>query len=70
MAIYTLLTLGSTVVGGPFVGWVCQQWTPRIALAVAGCATFGAATFLALPRFAARRRAVTFAGVAGAATGD
>ena len=23
MAIYTLLTLGTTVVGGPFIGWVC-----------------------------------------------
>jgi MFS family permease len=29
MAIYTMLTLGTTVVGGPFVGWVCQQWSPR-----------------------------------------
>ena len=36
MAIYTLLTLGTTVVGGPFVGWVCQHWSPRTGLAVAG----------------------------------
>ena len=37
MAIYTLLTLGTTVVGGPFVGWVCQHWSPRTGLAFAGC---------------------------------
>ena len=28
MAIYMLLTLGTTVVGGPFVGWVCQHFEP------------------------------------------
>ena len=28
MAIYMLLTLGTTVVGGPFVGWVCQHFNP------------------------------------------
>jgi len=47
MAIYTLLTLGTTVVGGPFVGWVCQHWSPRTGLAFAGCATAGAAVVLA-----------------------
>ena len=30
MAIYMLLTLGSTVIGGPFVGWICQHWNPRV----------------------------------------
>ena len=49
MAIYTLLTLGTTVVGGPFVGWICQQWSPRTGLAVAGVATLSAAVLLALP---------------------
>jgi MFS family permease len=48
MAIYTLLTLGTTVVGGPFVGWVCQHWSPRAGLALAGTATFTAALLLAL----------------------
>ena len=70
MAIYMLSTLGTTVVGGPFVGWVCQQWTPRIALAVAGCATFGAAAVLALPMLRARRRAVEFAVLPSPAGGD
>ena len=36
MAIYTLLTLGTTVVGGPFVGWVCQHWSPRTGLGPRG----------------------------------
>jgi len=49
MAIYTLLTLGTTVVGGPFVGWVCQHWSPRTGLAFAGCATAIAALTLAVP---------------------
>jgi MFS family permease len=56
MAIYTLLTLGTTVVGGPFVGWMCQQWSPRTGLAVAGVATFVAAVVLSLP-LTARLRA-------------
>ena len=45
MAIYTLLTLGTTVAGGPFIGWVCQHWSPRTGLEVAGLATFSAALF-------------------------
>jgi MFS family permease len=49
MAIYMLLTLGSTVVGGPFVGWVCQQWSPRVGLGLAGTATVTAALVLAAP---------------------
>jgi MFS family permease len=49
MAIYTLLTLGTTVVGGPTVGWVCQHWSPRTGLAFAGCATVVAAIALAVP---------------------
>jgi MFS family permease len=55
MAIYTLLTLGTTVVGGPFIGWVCGQWSPRTGLAFAGTATFVAAAALALSRFARGR---------------
>jgi len=49
MAIYTLLTLGTTVAGGPFVGWICQRWSPRTGLAVAGVATLTAAVLLWLP---------------------
>ena len=54
MAIYMLLTLGSTVVGGPFVGWVCQQWNPRAGLGLAGVVTVSAAAVLAATRVRAR----------------
>ena len=47
MAIYTSLTLGTTVVGGPFVGWVCGHWSPRTGLAFAGAVT-AAAAFVAM----------------------
>lgn len=50
MGIYTLLTLGTTVVGGPLLGWVCGQWSPRTGLAFAGLATAVASLVLAAPR--------------------
>jgi MFS family permease len=49
MGIYSFLTLGSTVVGGPFVGWVCQHWNPRAGIGLAGIATAVAAVALAAP---------------------
>ncbi|HEV7523908.1 MAG TPA: MFS transporter [Acidimicrobiia bacterium] len=55
MAIYTLSTLGTTVVGGPLVGWVCQEWSPRVGLAFAGSVTFLAAIVVAVPLNAQRR---------------
>jgi predicted MFS family arabinose efflux permease len=48
MAIYMLLTFGTTVVGGPFVGWVCQQFSPRFAMGMAGVVTVFAAVVAAL----------------------
>ena len=56
MAIYSLLTLGTTVAGGPFIGWVCEHWSPRTGLGVAGLATFtAAAAALAVPQQARLR---------------
>ncbi|MEY2421025.1 MAG: hypothetical protein QOI95_1092 [Acidimicrobiaceae bacterium] len=49
MGIYSFLTLGTTVVGGPFVGWVCQHWNPRAGLGLAGTVTVVAAAALATP---------------------
>ena len=49
MAIYTLSTLGTTVVGGPTVGWICGQWSPRVGLAFSGSVTFLAALAVAIP---------------------
>jgi MFS family permease len=43
MALYGLVFLGSTPVGGPIVGWISQQFGPRYALAVGGGATVVAA---------------------------
>jgi MFS family permease len=62
MAIYTSLTLGVTVIGGPFVGWVCQRWSPRTAIGLAGVATASAAVLLGSPlarRLRAPRRVAT-----------
>jgi hypothetical protein len=44
------------VVGGPFVGFVCQRWSPRIGLGFAGCMTTAVALAVAAGS-AARRRA-------------
>ena len=60
MAVYMLLTLGTTVVGGPFVGWVCQHWTPRAGLAVAGLATFAASLCVQLWRLRPKKSQINF----------
>jgi MFS family permease len=39
MALYGLVFLGSTPIGGPIVGWISQEWGPRYGLAVGGVAT-------------------------------
>jgi MFS family permease len=61
MAIYTLLTLGTTVAGGPFIGWVCGRWSPRAGFEVAGVATFTAASVLAAhSRWRAKKSQISF----------
>jgi MFS family permease len=39
MALYIIVFLGTTPIGGPLVGWMAQEWGPRLALAVGGVAT-------------------------------
>lgn len=39
MAIYFVLFLGSTPIGAPIVGWLSEQFSPRVALAFGGVAT-------------------------------
>jgi MFS family permease len=39
MALYGLVFLGSTPIGGPIVGWISQQFGPRYGLGVGGVAT-------------------------------
>ena len=54
MSIYSLLGLGTTVFGGPLVGFVSQQWSPRVAVELAGVATIVTAACLALTRVSSR----------------
>jgi MFS family permease len=56
MAVYMLLFLGSTPIGGPLVGWISAQWGARWSLAVGGVACIGAAA-LTVPRLRRARRA-------------
>jgi MFS family permease len=53
MALFVLVFLGSTPVGGPIVGWLSdpRQFGPRAGLVVAGASTLAAAlTAIALTR--------------------
>jgi MFS family permease len=43
MAVYALVFLGSTPLGGPLVGWISQQWGPRAGLFLGGAASLLAA---------------------------
>jgi MFS family permease len=43
MALYALIFLGSTPVGGPLMGWIAQHWGARSALGVGGAASLLAA---------------------------
>jgi MFS family permease len=42
MALYAIAFLGSTPIGGPIVGWISQQYGPRIGFAIGGVAAIGA----------------------------
>jgi MFS family permease len=43
MALYSMVFLGSTPIGGPLAGWLSETWSPRLALAVGGAAALVAA---------------------------
>jgi predicted MFS family arabinose efflux permease len=36
MALYNIVFLGSTPIGGPIVGWACQAWGARSGFVIAG----------------------------------
>jgi MFS family permease len=42
MALYSIVFLGSTPIGGPLLGWVCQAAGPRAGLVLGGLAAVGA----------------------------
>ena len=43
MALYSVVFLGSTPIGGPLAGWLAQSYDPRIALLLAGASGLAAA---------------------------
>ena len=45
MALWTVAFLGSTVVGGPIIGWIGQSFSPRWGLGVSGLAAIIAAGY-------------------------
>jgi MFS family permease len=42
LALQAMVFLGSTPIGGPIVGWVCQQFGPRYGVAIGAVAALGA----------------------------
>ncbi|HEY7256734.1 MAG TPA: MFS transporter [Solirubrobacterales bacterium] len=56
MALYSVVFLGSTPIGGPLAGWLSEAYDPRAALLLAGCAGIAAAcaTRIAFARMRAR----------------
>ena len=55
MALYGLLFLGSTPVGGPLLGWISETWGPRFGLGLGGAVSLAAA-LAAVGGIRARRR--------------
>jgi MFS family permease len=43
MALYSVVFLGSTPIGGPLTGWLAQAYDPRVALLLAAIAGLSAA---------------------------
>jgi MFS family permease len=43
MALYSIVFLGSTPIGGPIAGWLSQAYDPRVALVLAGISGLAAA---------------------------
>jgi hypothetical protein len=50
IALHSLVFLGSTPIGGPVVGWLCERWGAGAGLLVAGVAA-GLAAIAVLPLF-------------------
>jgi MFS family permease len=66
MALYSVVFLGSTPIGGPLTGWLAEAYSPRVALVLAGISGLSAAwaAHVCFERIAARKRPVP-AGVPG-----
>jgi MFS family permease len=46
MAIYSIVFLGGTPIGGPIVGWACQEWGARSGFVIAGLSAAGTAAVM------------------------
>lgn len=59
MALYSVVFLGSTPIGGPIAGWLSQAYDPRVALLLAGVSGLSAAwaAHVCFARLAERRAA-------------
>src|SRR5947209_2331593 len=66
MALYGLLFLGSTPLGGPLLGWISERWGPRFGLVLGGVLSLAAALVAAARVRTERRLARAVDGVAGA----
>ncbi|HEX9530553.1 MAG TPA: MFS transporter [Acidimicrobiales bacterium] len=55
MAIYALVVIGSTPIGGPLLGWICQQWGARWGLGLGGLSTLAGAVFFGTSLLRQRR---------------
>ncbi|HEX9970369.1 MAG TPA: MFS transporter [Acidimicrobiales bacterium] len=69
MALYALVFLGSTPIGGPVVGWVAEHFGPRAGLAVGGIAAVAASVAGAVV-FRRAARQVGLPGFGGSVRGD
>ena len=45
LALQAIVFLGSTPIGGPIIGYVCQHWGARYGLVIGALATIGAAAY-------------------------
>lgn len=45
MAMWSMAIMGSTPIGGPIIGWISEQTSPRMGLVVGGVAAISAAAF-------------------------
>ena len=59
MALYSVVFLGSTPIGGPLAGWLSEAYDPRVALLLAGVAGLAAAWAARVCFARLRRRAAT-----------
>ncbi len=46
IALHSTVFLGSTPIGGPLMGWICEQWGPRTGLLISGIAAAAVAAAL------------------------